>query len=274
MLYPASARSLVLCLTCMSPSIQYGWYNSSTLTPNSLVTCTIWFDGGGGTWMQAPKYGTSRNSVVRPSSLTSNGTIYPGRRTCWPSSALTTGASGRDCLAAGAASMFMLPIFDRSCSGVICGISGGASGGIMSCQASSLGLSSAHDGVAVTTDSASNTPARTLFFIATLINGWTGHRPEIVDRRARPARYPSTGRRRGYRRAASIHIRLARTVAGTARNSTAHNPGPGRCTGTASQPRPPPRTTPGQRLPVSADWRYAKAVRPPSAGSPSPGGVR
>jgi hypothetical protein len=30
------------------------------------MTCTIWFDGGGGECTQAPKYGTSRNSFSSP----------------------------------------------------------------------------------------------------------------------------------------------------------------------------------------------------------------
>ena len=42
-------------------------------------TFTIWFAGGGGEWMQAPKYGTSRNSLM-PAGWVSSGTTYPGRR--------------------------------------------------------------------------------------------------------------------------------------------------------------------------------------------------
>ena len=49
---------------------------------------------GGGVWMQAPKYGTSRNSRI-PLSALSSGTMKPGIFTCRPSNEATVGASSQ-----------------------------------------------------------------------------------------------------------------------------------------------------------------------------------
>src|SRR6478736_2479616 len=78
----------VLDSTPLTQTVDIDW---KPLAGSFTRTWMIWFDGGGGEWMQAPKYGTSRNSL-RPSFDSSSGTMKPGIRTAWPTKAGLVGA--------------------------------------------------------------------------------------------------------------------------------------------------------------------------------------
>ena len=50
-------------LACSTPVIQTGYQISSAFRPLADLTMLIWIDGGAGTFIQEPRYGTINYSV-------------------------------------------------------------------------------------------------------------------------------------------------------------------------------------------------------------------